>query len=469
VKISISKKDVIWNYCGIIMTLGANLFLLPLVLNCLADGELGLWYTFSAVGNIAILFDFGFKSTMARNITYAWCGAKNLKKSGRLCIEYNSGANFKLLNQVIEASKRIYFVIAFLAVFFLITVGSVYIFHVSEDLLWKQVFPSWVVYSLGIFFNLYYGYFNALLSGIGAVAEINKSTVLARAAQFVFSAILLVLGFGILSVSIAYLVYGIVFRGMARYYLHHYNNIAEIMKRYEGRVSKQEIVHIFQIVWHNAWRDGVISFTTFLNSQATTLLCSAFLSLQDTASYGLSLQLVNAVASVSTAYFSAYQPKMQELYAEKNMGKSREMLSAALVVYYVLFIFASIALCTIAIPLIKFIKSDTELHVAILAVLCLYMFLYKNHTLFASYIAGTNRIPYLKAYILSSIAMVTASGILLAFTDIGVWALVLVPLFVEACYNNWHWPKYVIDDLDIRYCQIFVYGFREIREYFLFK
>lgn len=462
--INISRKDVMWSYLGIIMTLGTNLFLLPLILNCLTSDELGLWYTFQAVGNIAVLFDFGFKATMARNITYAWCGTKELKKVGIVSMEKAVQPNFILLNKVIKSSQKIYFLISLIAVFFLTSIGSIYIFFVSQNLFWEDIVFAWFIFIFGVFLNLYYGYLNSFLTGVGAIAESNVATVIARGIQLIVSIVMLIMGYGILSVSVAYTVYGIVFRQIARYLFNRYENIGQRMKKYNCKISNRQVSEVFHIVWHNAWRDGLVSFATFLSSQATTLLCSGFLSLKETASYGLSLQLVNAIASISTVYFSTYQPKMQETYVQKSNNKIKSILSMALTVYYVLFIGCSLLLCTFGIPIVEVIKSNTKLDVSILIVLCVYMLLYKNHILFVSYIAGTNRIPYVKAFLFSSVSMVIVAVVLLNYTELGVWALVLSPMLVELCYDNWYWPKFVLKELNMKFYEIFILGFYEIKK-----
>ena len=79
-QINIGKKDALWSYLGVIFRFGANLIVLPLVLKFLTDEELGLWYVFGSIGALVDLLNFGFAPSIARNISYVWCGATNLKK-----------------------------------------------------------------------------------------------------------------------------------------------------------------------------------------------------------------------------------------------------------------------------------------------------------------------------------------------------------------------------------------------------
>lgn len=88
-KIQLNKKDVLWNYIGIIMNLGGNFLILPFLLFFLDDNYYGIWNVFVSLGGIVALFDFGFNTTFARNITFCWSGAKKLTKES---VEYSDNA-----------------------------------------------------------------------------------------------------------------------------------------------------------------------------------------------------------------------------------------------------------------------------------------------------------------------------------------------------------------------------------------
>ena len=460
--INISKRDVVWSYASVIMTLGVNIFLLPLIMNKLSDDELGLWYTFLAVGNIALLFDFGFKPTIARNITYVWCGATDLKKEGVVTEERKQNTDYELLKSVMQACKRIYLFVGILATFFLLTIGSVYIWYVTRNILSENYIIAWIIYVIAILLNIYFSYYNAFLSGVGAIAEMNISNVVARIVQLLVSFVMLILGYGIISVSIAYLLYGVFFRFVSKRLFWKYEGLGINLKKYYVKTTKTEIFNLFQTIWHNAWRDGLVSFANYLTSQIGTLLCSLFLSLSDTATYGLTLQLVGAIASIATTFYSAYQPKLQANSLEFDKTETKKLLSLALVTYYVIYILGIAALVVVGVPLLKIIKSDTEIRMDVLIVYSIYMFLYKNHILFASYIAGTNRVPYVKAFLVSGVIMTFFLIVLLETTSMGMWALIVSPLLTELCYDNWKWPKFVLDEMELSLKEFVVNGIKNI-------
>lgn len=462
--VKINKSDVIWNYLGIIMTLGANLFILPLILRYLSADELGLWYTFAAVGNIAVLFDFGFKATMGRNVTYAWCGASDIQKFDAKEITKGLDPNYKLMSKTMQVTKIIYLIISGTALIVLGIFGTLYIYKVSNGLVFGEVFLAWIIYIVGVFFNLFYGYYNAFLSAVGAIKQINIATVISRTLQLIVSFVMLILGYGLISMSIAYCLYSIVFRLIASCLFFKYEGIGRKIRSVKRKIKKEEFINYFNIIWHNAWRDGLVALTLFLNGQATTLLCSWFLPLEDTAVYGLSMQLVNAIASIASVYFSTYQSRMQELYIERDYDRLKRRLSSTLFVYASMFITGAVCVCIFGIPLLGMIKSNTSINLPLLTVLFFYMFFYKNHTLFASYLAGTNRIIYTKAYVISSLAMIVMTSILLSLSGLGVWTLAFSPLLIESLYNNWYWPRFVFRELDLSVKDIVSLGFKQVRE-----
>lgn len=130
--ITTRKVDVVWNYLGTIVSMSSGFILLPLLMLYLTSEELGLWYVYLALSNFALLFEFGFSPTFARNIVYVVSGARRLTVRGCDVDSVEAGIDWHLLNIVIKASKVIYAIIAVVVTFLLATAGSVYVAHVTR-------------------------------------------------------------------------------------------------------------------------------------------------------------------------------------------------------------------------------------------------------------------------------------------------------------------------------------------------
>ena len=119
--IKTSKSDVIWNYIGVIMSMGSSFLLLPFMMHFVSEDYLGLWYIYLSIGGIVVLFDFGFNPTFARNVAYCWSGAKALNAEGGQYAD-SSEPNYRLLNKVLNTCKKIYLIIALIALIVLFTI-----------------------------------------------------------------------------------------------------------------------------------------------------------------------------------------------------------------------------------------------------------------------------------------------------------------------------------------------------------
>ena len=169
-KVTVSKRDVIWNYVGTIASMGSNFLLLPLLLSFLSSAQIGLWYVFVAISGFAQLLEFGFTSTLSRNILYC------------------------LMRVVLDTSKTIYAVLGLIALFVAATLGTFYVSYVTDSFLIEGSLPAWIVFVVSIFTNLYFLYCLTFLRGLGDVAGENRAKTLARIGQLAITAVLLFCG-----------------------------------------------------------------------------------------------------------------------------------------------------------------------------------------------------------------------------------------------------------------------------------
>lgn len=136
----------------------------------LTSDELGLWYVFIAVSNLAMLFEFGFNPSFARNIVYVVSGARKLTKEGCDFDSVQEGVDWRLLKTVFKTSKIVYALIAIVVLLFLLTIGSIYINLVAGDLEPFSCWGSWIVFCVSVFLNLYFLYTITQLRGVGDIA-----------------------------------------------------------------------------------------------------------------------------------------------------------------------------------------------------------------------------------------------------------------------------------------------------------
>ena len=96
-------------------------------------------------------------------------------------------------------------------------------------------------------------------------------------------------------------------------------------------------------------------------------------------------------------------------------------------------------------------KSDLLLSSYMLVFMSIYLFLENNHSMFSGFIAAENKIPFMKSAIFSGLGVIFLTLILIHSTDIGIWALLIAPAFIQLIYNNWKWPYTVIKKYNIKF------------------
>ena len=464
-KVKLSRKDIIWSYIGTFVTMGANVIMLPFLMYFLDADMLGLWYVFASVGAIATLFDFGFSVTFARNITYCWSGAKHLQKENVEFTESNE-PDFSMMKQVLTTCKVIYGIISGIAYLLLLTAGTAYILYVSRDVGGNSKVISWIIYCTGIFLNLYFGYYNSFLRGVGAVDKANRNAVLSKLLQIALTILLLAMKMGIIGPCVAYLAYGTAFRQLGKrdFYKHH--NIKEKLEAVTERVQKSQIIEMLKIVWHNAWRDGIISLSNYFCNQASTVICSMYLPLAETGVYSIGVQIASAISQVSGTLYNAYQPELQSSYVSGNKEKVRNTMAIIVTSFVYIFIICLVGVCVVGLPLLRLIRPTAVVSVPVLLGLAAYQFILKFRNCYTSYFSCTNRILYMNGFVASAILCVVLSLIAIGWLNLGVWGLIGAQIISQAVYNLWKWPKLASAELNLSMRDTFIIGTKNMKTAF---
>ncbi|WP_125704620.1 O-unit flippase-like protein [Lacticaseibacillus daqingensis] len=458
-KIKASRADVIWSYIGTVFSLSSSFLLLPFVMLKLTGAELGLWYIFLAVNGLVNLFDFGFDPTFARNIAYAWGGADGITKTGA---KSSSGPdatpNYHLLATLVATSRRLYRHLSSLALVLVSTVGTMYIVSISGEIKGHEYLIAWAIFCVGLFLNLYLGYYSALLRGIGAVEGINQSTMLAKVCQLVVSIILLYLNLGLIAVAVGFIVNGTMFRVFCSRYFQKFKNTGALVSEEMPSVTKDEVHETYKAVSYNAFRDGGVAISNYLSTQASSLVASTFLPLSATGEYSILLQFSNAVVNVAATIIYAYHPTLQSAYQRHDIDTEKEYIGRGLSAYYLLFVLGTLGVTACVFPLLHWIKPTMTFDVLLYLGVSLYTFLWQHQSTAASYISNTNRVPYMVPFMIASVSGIVLSLIIVKYTAIGVWALVVGPGIVQLMFNNWYWLHTVVKRLGTTWRAVILSG-----------
>ena len=437
--IHLSKKDYIWSYIGVFLSLFGSIILTPFVVYFLDSEIYGLWGVFQSLAGITVLFDFGFTTTFSRNINYCWNGAESLEKNS---VRYSTTQepNFHLMKKAMQACRWVFLLISATALLIFVTAGTGYIAYISAHLNVFEVITAWLIYAFAIFLNLYFGYYSAFLRGVGAISYVNKALVFSRLVHILLTIILLACGFGIVGTSIAYLAYGTLFRQLGKKYFLNYKGIGKNLSLIRTKIPFAEVKEMFLIVWHNAWREGLVSLANYLSNSACTVICSMFLTLTETGAFSLGVHLATAVAQVAAAMYTANQPVLQSAYINKNSEKVKRTMALIVVSFTVMDVLGMAAVVIVGLPILRLIRPETVVGAGAMIGIGIYQFMLKFRNCYTSYFSCTNRILYVKAFVVSSVLCVIFSVVTLGILDLGLAGIIGAQIMSQAIYNAWAWP-----------------------------
>lgn len=460
--INVHTRDVLWNYAGVLFSFGSTLIFWPILIHFMSTDLVGIWFIFSSIGGVVQLFDFGFNPTISHSVSYAWSGAADLKKEGAVFASENVGPNMPLVLGVMRACRYLYLRIAILAAVVMLTFGTWYLNKVAYEYMSYEMYFAWIIYIVGVFLNLFIGYYSVVLLGIGDVFRQNEANIFAKIIYVFLGCIGIISGHGLLGISIAFLVSGVFQRFLCKRYLdkcHRFSKFSEASK-----YNKYTIRNILKTMWHNAWRDGLVTATFYLTGQATVLIAGIFLSLSETGIYSMCMQVMNIIIGIANGSLPALTPAMHSAYANKNKEMARRLYKKAMGGFYALSILGVIGFIIVGVPVISWLKSDFVINRIQFLLLACSMILLTRHRNSAWFISTMNTLPYTFAFIAYAILSVIASYLGLALFNLGIMGLICIPLLVESIYNNWYWNVVVNQYLEISELDIVRTGVIESKE-----
>lgn len=460
----LKRKDIIWGYVAQIFSMATGIIILPLILRLLNEAEIGFYYVISTIGSLITLFDFGFSSQFGRNIAYIFSGANSVEKEGIIEISENKKINYHLLAVMLAAAKKTYRYISFVAFGISITFGTFYIYHVTDGFTTiNNVVLIWILYCLFVFLNLYYTYFDSFLQGSGKVTESRKSNIIGKCTYLIIAFVLLMLGTGLIGLILANIISVFVQRIIAKSYF--FKN--DLKKKLEVEIiTRQEKKDVFTKIWYNAKKQGLVSLSGIINGKLGVFIAGIYLTLQELGSYGLLLQLGGLITSICNTTLNTYYPRLCSLRVQNKKKEVYISFCKIMGLSYFLYFLGSIFLLFFIPYILVLIGSNAILpDTKIMVVFLLINVLDVTAGASISLISIDNKIPFLKASLISSISIIILTILSFKFLHIKIFGLIVIPGIVQISYNYWKWPKEIFKKYN---SNIFKYIYDCTRGFFIF-
>lgn len=462
--ITLSRKDIIWSYFAQFFSIASGIITLPLILGMLSAEEIGMNYLMLTVGSLVSLFDFGFAPQFARNITYVFSGAQKLQKEGLDRVFVKNEVNYRLIATMIETAKYTYQILAVIVLFVMLLFGTLYIYKITNGFVSvNNSLYIWLIYTLSTFFNIYYSYYAALLLGKGLIKETKKAMVFSKIAYIGLTFFFLFIGLGLLGVSLANFIAPFVNRWLSYKY---FFTKEFIQKNRVYDISKVEKIDLFKIIWFNSKKLGFISVSASSLNYLTIFILGFYLSLETVGSYGLMIQLIGFISTISMTLFSTLVPKMSYNFIQKRTNEFMKDLSLTIFLFYFLYLIGSVFLIYFIPDILFLIKSKTILPSTGIIILCvIFTFFEKNQSIFSQVLMFNNEIIFMKAAIYTAFISTLLVFLSLIF-NLDLLGVVIAQGIPVILYSAWKWPVEACQKFDISIQRdIFSSGINQILTY----
>ncbi len=438
----ISKLDVIWNVAATFFKVGAGIILLPFILKYFPSDMIGIWTIFITVNSLVALLDFGFNTTFARNVSYVFSGVNTLHKTGICEIHNASGTiDYSLLKGLLASMKWFYSRMAMLLFILLFSIGTGYMYFVLKDYNGNtmEVYIAWVISCLFNVYNFYTLYYESLLLGKGLVKRSKQIVVIGRCAYLILAVVLIYSGFGIISVVSAQFLSMLIIR-----ILSYRAFFTKEIKSELSNVQAKDKKDINKAITPNAIKLGLVFCSGSAVSQLTVFIGSLHLDLALLGSYGLTMQLVTILVTLSKLYIDTYIPKIVQYRTQNKIAEMKNIYTKGIIYFIVMAILGGLSIVLLAGDILAIFGSQTQLLSMLpLAAIIIFSLLDANQALSTNILLAGNEVPFLKTALITGVVSLVLILFFLYVYNIGVWALILGPGLAQIVYQDWKWPVFV--------------------------
>jgi O-antigen/teichoic acid export membrane protein len=444
--IQINKKDLLWNYISTSLQIGSGILLFPVILRLLSPETVGIWSIFLSIGSLVGLLDFGFSTSFSRNITYIFSGVNQLKSIG-ISDERSPDVNYILLAKTIKAMRWFYSRIGILTFIILSLLGTIYIYYIVENKFNGDkidIYVSWALFCIINTYNIYTLYYDSLLLGRGYVKQDKQIIIISQISYLLISIILVVSGFGLISLIVGRII-ALVLKRQLSYRLFFDCDLKIHLTEFKNLDYKE----ILNVIKPNAIKVGLTGVSAFLVLQSATLIGSWYISLSLIASYSITVQVINVIASLSKVYYTTNLPNIAQLRVMNDFSRIKNIFINNVIIMILTYIFSIVLLLVFGNRLLQEIDSKTFILIpSMICVIGLISFLEENHGVAAGFLLSKNEVPFYKAAIISGISTIVLLFVFLKYLNYGIWGMILAPGIAQLVYQNWKWPLHLIKDLN---------------------
>jgi O-antigen/teichoic acid export membrane protein len=343
--------------------------------------------------------------------------------------------------------KWFYLRVAIVLFLFLSIFGTLYIFYILKNYEGDkfEVYVAWVLLCLINTYNIFTLYYDALLQGKGLIKESKQITVIGYMIYLIISSILIIFDYGIIAIVSAQVFSVIIIRFLSNKVF--FTKELKKKLKYTTSRSKDEIL---KAIYPNAMKIGITLVGGVMVQRSAIIIGSFYLPLIEIGSYGITTQLLNVIASLSSVYSNTYYPKITQLRTLNKINEIKKIYLNGQIILFLSFFSGGVGILIFGIWGVSFIGSQTELiQTNLILIALVFTFLENNHSIAGGILLTKNEVPFFKAALLSGVLTIFLLLIFFKYTNFGLLGMILAPGIAQGLYQNWKWPFEVKKELKI--------------------
>jgi O-antigen/teichoic acid export membrane protein len=370
-----------------------------------------------------------------------------LKTTGYAVTE-NSDVDYGLLKSLLLSMKTFYSTMALIFVLIFAVASPFYLSRILKEYTGdhQSVWIAWCIFGVILAYELYTYYYNAILTGRGKIKQNMKITVLSQSIRIVLTIVLLLCGLKLLALVIGVFAADIVNRTLA----HKVFYDKKLKMELSAVKSSKPVMETIKILAPNSIKIGLSMCGNFLRSKMPLYIAPYFLPLAVIGSYGVTMQITSMIFQLGGTWFGTFYPQLAQYTVQDRNTDVKRMYIKALFFLLVIYIVLGSGFVLFGQDILTLIKSQTHLlSGGYIIVILLFSLLDMNQGIATSLLTARNEVPYYKSYIVAGVLTVLLLWLMLHFTSLGVWALILSSGIAMSVYIFWKWTYEVIKKLDL--------------------
>jgi O-antigen/teichoic acid export membrane protein len=428
---SLWQSAVFYGAFATAVRVGANILLLPFILKRFSAQELALWWVFVALGAVANLGDFGFGQAISRVYSFLWAGADNFDTEGLRASLPNSSPNYDLIRHFDATVHYFYVRVSVVVGAILAIAGTPFVVPLIQppvNRVW--ILLCWSAFILASGYSLATSRWTLACQGVNRVRELQASYFWSGLSFVIVAALMLIVGGGLETMVVATAARAVVGQQLcARAYRRAIPNVRGQKPRADLSMLKR--------IWPNARKFFLLSLGAYVVANGTTLMCSALLGPEATASFGLTVQVGNFIASFSALWLTVKWPQITILRTQGELQPMAILFARRLLLVMITFVLSAVLLLVSG----NFLLAIRGTHTRLLAhpymlVYLLYLAQQQFYVQFGNLTFTENVVPFVGISIVTALALL---GLTLILTPIlGMWGLILGPLVATVVCSSWY-------------------------------